>query len=183
MRIGIDLDGVCFDFGGSLSRFLKARYPGQYNISDPTRWEFYLDWGMTEEEFIQRCHEGVDAGYVFGGDVMDMAPGAINFIRSLGHTIHIVTDRKFGRQPQASEWATQQWLYSHGIEYDTLTFSGDKTCVPTDMFIEDKLSNYDALKAAGVDVYLADRPWNAAEDNRKRIKGIQHFATMIGNLS
>ena len=187
MRIGIDLDGVCFDFADSLRRYLYAtQQNGNLTISEgePNQWDFYHDWGLSVEEFVQMCHDGADAGYVFRGDCRDMAPSAINFIKSLGHTIHIITDRQFGTYPAVSHRNTREWLEQHDIKYDTLTFSADKTAVKTDMFIEDKLENYDALVSAGVDCYLVDRPWNQdAGDNRKRIKSIQEFATIIGDMS
>jgi hypothetical protein len=187
LKVGIDLDGVCFDFAASLRRYLVAsKKDADLTIQpgEPSRWEFYLDWGLEEWEFIDVCNDGVDAGYIFSGGYIDMAPSAINFIRSLGHSIHIVTDRQFGQYPETSHKATKNWLWEHDIEYDTLTFSADKTCVKTDMFIDDKLSNYDALVAAGVDCYLVDRPWNQDPgDDRKRLKSIQEYATIIGNMS
>lgn len=184
MRIGLDIDGVMFDFAASLERYLvRIGKHRELNISQPTRWEFYLDWGIEEWEFIDLCNDGVDEGYVFSGGVMDMAPSAVNFMRNMGNTIHIVTDRFFGRYPEQSHKATEYWLNQHEIEYDSLTFSGDKTVIRTDVFIEDKLSNYDALVKNGTDCYLVDRPWNQdLGDNRKRVKSIQEFASIVGGM-
>jgi len=185
LRVGIDLDGVCYDFAESLRSYLRAAdLYNNYSIyeGEVDKWHFYLDWGMTAEEFVQHCHKGADLQWIFGwGGPRDNAPDAINFMKSLGHTVHIVTDRSFGSQPSVSERNTEMWLERHGIEYDTLTFSADKTSVPTDLFVEDKLENYDALDSSGVEVYLVERPWNQdAGDARRRIKSIQEFATIVG---
>ncbi|AXH68795.1 phosphatase [Streptomyces phage Comrade] len=188
MRVGVDLDGVCYDFAHSFRRALfELGVYNDYKVveGEPDNWHFYLDWGLTQDEFVQFCHQGVDRGTVFGyGGPRDDAPAALSFLRAMGHSIHIVTDRSFGTVPENSHDVTRKWLSHFGFEYDTLTFSADKTCVPTDVFIEDKLENYDALVAAGVDCYLVDRPWNQdGDDGRKRIKSIQQFATIVGNMT
>jgi 5'(3')-deoxyribonucleotidase len=182
MRIGVDLDGVCYDFQGSLAAYLENAGLEYDTAIAPSRWEFYLDWGMTMEEFIKHCHDGVDAKFVFNvGKPLDSAESAIKNLRDMGHSVHIITDRSFGKIPAISEDTTREWLNRHHIEYDSLTFSPDKTCVKTDVFIEDKLENYDALDAADVEVYLVNRPWNKRDDNRRRVKDIQEFVSIVSN--
>lgn len=190
MRVGFDLDGVCYDFAESFRNYLyRAGLHNDYAVvgGEPHRWHFYRDWGMTDEEFVQHCHDGADQGIVFG-DVRprDDAASAMNFVKSIGHTTHIITDRSFGKNPgvNSSLRNTLKWLDRYGFRYDTIHFSADKTCVPTDIFVEDKLENYDALEAAGVECYLVNRPWNVDEgDSRKRIKSVQEFATIVGNMA
>lgn len=188
MRVGIDLDGVCYDFAESFRSYLRAAdLYKNYNVveGEPDKWHFYLDWGMSLDEFLAHCNKGADLGWIFGwGEPRDSAPDAVNFIKRFGNSVHIVTDRAFGTTPEISENNTKQWLNYHDFEYDTLTFSADKTCVKTDLFIEDKLENYDALDAVGVEVYLVDRPWNLdSGDSRRRVKSIQEFATIVGYQS
>jgi 5' nucleotidase, deoxy (Pyrimidine), cytosolic type C protein (NT5C) len=189
LRIGVDLDGVCYDFADSLRIYLaRTRQTEKYTVKDGEvdKWHFYLDWGMTVEDFLDHCHKGADLGIIFAlGKPRDAAQDAISFMKLMGHSIHIVTDRSFGRAVgyNSSEFNTKKWLNSYEIEYDSLTFSADKTCVPTDIFIEDKLENYDCLVAAGVDCYLVNRPWNESPgDSRKRVNSIQEFATIVGNI-
>lgn len=187
MRVGIDLDGVCYNFAESFINYMNGidhpysipQYDGEVD-----KWYFYRDWGMPDNEFVQHCHNGADDMVIFRqGGQRDNASEAIDFMRSFGNTIHIVTDRSFGTTPESSESNTKWWLFSHGIQYDTLDFSADKTVVPTDVFIEDKLENYDALVAAGVDCYLVDRPWNQDPgDSRKRVKSIIEFAKLVSEM-
>lgn len=184
MRIGVDLDGVCFDFPASLRRYLETLGFSGLPTGEVRRWEFYEDWGLTLDEFLGYCNDGVDAGYVFSGPARDRAPQAIRALKNAGHEIHIVTDRSFGKNPIASEDATLHWLYGHDIPFDSLTFSPDKTSVPTDVFIEDKLQNYDALAASGCKPYLVDRPWNrfpyaGLACERRRVGSIAEFAWIV----
>lgn len=174
--VGIDLDGVCYDFADSLRTFLEGthrKYP------NPTRWEFYEDWGYSLEEFLDLCHDGVNAGVIFShGDPFPGVRDALLRLRDAGHTLHVVTDRSFGKGG-ASEAATRVWLDTHQIPFDSLTFSADKTIVRTDYMIDDKLANYDALHAVGCNVFLLDRPWNQSRTPRDRVTSVSEFADVV----
>lgn len=181
MKVGVDLDGVLYNFHQAFIDYLTVselhgKYIVKYAFND---WNFFKHWGMTQEEFVAVCNKGVDAGVIFRGPTRKRAASAIRRIKRAGHEIHIVTDRSFGESPLASQYATLDWLAEHKIPYDSITFSADKTVVPTDIFVEDKLENYDALDAAGTEVYLINRPWNRREDNRRRISGITEFANIV----
>lgn len=187
MRVGVDLDGVCFDFGKSLARYLDDHHAGRYQHGNgkTSTWDFYTEWGMDLNEFLKACHDGVDLGYVFRGPARYGAPRAIRKLHKLGHEIIIITDRQFGSDPKNSQRATIEWLAEHKIPYDQLHFSADKTIVPTDMFVEDKLENYDALDAAGSEVWLINRPWNRVPggDERRRCGSITEFASIVRDVS
>jgi FMN phosphatase YigB (HAD superfamily) len=182
MRVGIDLDGVCYDFAASVREYL-CNTAGTHDpevCTDPQRWEFYEDWGLDLAAFLDAFHAGVDAGVIFThGDPHTNTAEAFARIKAAGHSIHIVTDRAMG-SPGASEAATAAWLDRHGLPFDSLTFSPDKTVVNLDVMVDDKLSNYDALEAAGVRAYLLTRPWNQHDPApRRRVLDLLHFAEVI----
>lgn len=184
MRVGFDLDGVLYNFGDSVKRYLDHIGQGHIWKSGPTAapfWDFYKDWGWTGEQFVQLCNDGADAGFIFCGPARDHAVAAVEKVARLGHEIIIITDRQFGTTPEVSHNNTTEWLAQHGIEYDELVFSADKTCVPTDMFVEDKLENYDALVAAGTNTFLINRAWNFVEhgDARNRINCVSEYANAV----
>ncbi|MFK5691265.1 hypothetical protein ACI3EY_16530 [Ornithinimicrobium sp. LYQ92] len=160
-RIGIDLDGVCYDFGSSVREYLvRENIRTHQDCPDPLRWEFYEDWGINLREFLDICHAGVDAGIIFThGDPFPGTREAFERIKDAGHTIHIVTDRSFGKAG-ASVAATGAWLHRHDLPFDSLTFSADKTVVKLDAMVDDKLTNFRDLDHAGVPTWLYDRPWN-----------------------
>lgn len=178
MRIGVDLDGVCYDFAASFRQYLDLK-GNKLDFPAPTRWEFYEDWGFSLDEFVGLCHAGVDAGVVFKhGAPHKGTREALRALHRAGHTIHIITDRSFG-SAGASKRATREWLQFNQLPYDTLTFSNDKTVVPTDFMIDDKLQNYDALERAGCNVYLLDRPWNQDEGTRRRVFSWDEFLAVV----
>lgn len=177
-RIGIDLDGVCYDFSTSVRAYLDT-LGGLPEYPAVTRWEFYEDWGLDLQGFLDVCHDGVDAGIIFThGEPYPNTAEAFHRIKAAGHTIHVITDRSFGKGG-ASEAATRAWLDCHGLPFDSLTFSADKTIVRIDAMVDDKPSNYEALEAAGVDAYLLTRPWNQHVPNARRVLDLLHFAEVV----
>lgn len=187
LQIGLDLDGVCYDFVASVRRYLVTQGHDARKLADAQRWEFFTDWGLSIDEFLDACHDGVDADIVFAtGDPFPGTAEAVSRILSAGHEVHIVTDRSFGRQLNAagvpgdrSREHTVTWLAGAGIDYTSLTISADKTVVPTDLFIEDRDKNYYALDAAGVDVWLIDRPWNQHVNTNRRVATLHDFADVV----
>lgn len=140
---------------------------------------------MDYDEFKQICHDGADAGYIFCGPTRPGAVGAVNAVAAMGHEIVIITDRQFGSTPSVSHRNTEQWLEQNGIYHDELWFSADKTYVKTDVFVEDKLENYDALLFSGTPTYLINRAWNQVPggDARNRINDISEYVDAVGQIT
>ena len=170
MRIGVDLDGILYDFVGALERWCdmpcrmcsNCGLTRHYRKQVPaTTWEFYREWGWTASGFRNVCDEGVNADYIFlDGPPTPGSVDALHTLRSDGHTIILITARDFGA-PGKSEELTRRWLQKYGVPYDELHFNGDKTSVPTDVFLEDCTENLIALEEAGPTVaYAWDQPWN-----------------------
>ena len=154
MRLGIDLDGCCYGFVPSLAHFIYLD-TGRKDFPPHTCYDFYsVDWGYTLDEFLDFCHRGVDAGVVFGfGEPLTDSRETLIRLKEAGHSLHFVTDRRLG-SPGRSEEVTLGWLERVGIPYDTLTVSKDKTVVPTDLFVDDKPENVDALRGVGCQAWM-----------------------------
>lgn len=181
MRIGVDLDGPCANFVESLARYLRSRGRAATVESWQQHYCGYRGWGLTDDEFLGWCHRAADDGELFTN--IDPEPGvvpALERLRDAGHTIHIVTARNFG-SVGASEAATMSWLARHRVPLHSLTFSSDKTVVPTDVFIEDNLGNYDALEGAGCEPWLVTLPHNPDADGRtrRRVPDLPAFVDMV----
>lgn len=183
MRIGLDLDGVIYDFGSAFRKFLiEQRGWDPKWCTEPTRWEFYEDWGLNLEGFKRLCHVAADSnrlwcvyGVLGGASVKEH----LLRLKNAGHTIHIITHRGFGSHRAISSLETSRWLCLHEIPYDTLTFCGDKTIIKTDFMIEDNVDNYVALEKSGCQSVLINRPWNSQLENARRVDTVAEFVDMI----
>lgn len=154
MRLGIDLDGCVFDFTSSLRYFIhKTTGRPMSELGPPMSWNFFTDdWGYTLEQYLKFCDDGVDAEVVFKyGPPMPDSVQTLRRLRDKGHSLHIITDRSFGHRSQEN---TKEWLSDWCVPFDTLTFSKDKTVVPTDAFIDDRPKNIVELRAVGCKAYL-----------------------------
>lgn len=184
MRVGFDSDGVLDTFGDGVHDALIARGQGHLWKSGPTEksfWNWYEDWGWDYAQFKELVDWGVDNGYVFSGHWREGAIESVRRVKELGHEVIIITDRSFGSDPKNSERNTLEAYARAGIEYDEIHFTADKTSVPVDTMVEDKLDNYDALVANGTPAWLIDRSWNEIKggDARNRICCVTCYADEI----
>lgn len=180
MRIGLDIDGVFYNFTKAYHLWLNQTKGMSLSLDDEAQtWDWFLDW-ETSEEFVQNLHDSVDSGHMYWvGELYESTMSQnLKDLRSAGHTIHFVTARTFGKTA-CPEAATRHWLNSSDLVYDTLTISKDKTIVATDVFLEDNLKNYDLLDAAGVRSYLINRPYNLQKDDRRRVSSVDEFTKLI----
>lgn len=187
LDVGHDLDGCHFRFERSwynAAAILGHLNPGAQPFIESRTWAFYEAYGMDAERFLKVCNQAADEGLLWCGPVMPGGKDAWLDIAADGHRIHVKTDRSFGADPVVSEVATRIWLRSNGLPYDTLTFTADKTQGPRcDVMIEDKLANYDALDAAGVQVWLLDQAWNQDDGTRRRMFSHDEWLTRVRYLA
>ena len=186
LRVGVDMDGCAAMFHPTYLNGLVAqgllKLEDLPEVHDRYPYDFFESiYGYTYPEFKRQCDIAADAGILFDAPIYPGAAEAINKIYDAGHKVIIVTDRPFGTTPESSRRNTRDWLKKHGIKYHELVFSADKTCIQTDVFVEDKLENYDALRNVGTMAYLITRFWNehALPDSRARIESIQDFPAIV----
>lgn len=182
-RIGVDLDGVCYDFVESLRHYLVTKEGfDPYDLGESTTWEFFREnWGMSLEDFLMYFADGVNAGVVFlHGEAEIGARDNIEKLRDDGHEIHIITHRSVGTK---SVQNTGEWLQREGIEHDTLTFARDKTVIYTDIFLEDNVDNFLELEKNGSRPFIFDRPWNQHLETDWRVKSWDDFYSNVTSMA
>lgn len=178
MRVGVDIDGVIYDWEKSLRLWrVNARGidPETMPVSDI--WEVSEKWGISREELVSDCEAAVAAGWMFNrGTPINDARHQLLRLRNTGHSIHIITARDFGPMTQPN---THRWFQRYSIPFDTMDFSHDKTIRPLDVMIDDKPGNIEALLDVGVDAYLQDRPYNQDYHYGKRVYSLRDFVDRV----
>jgi hypothetical protein len=184
MRIGVDLDGVGYDYAAAFTKYVrdegivtKCHCPESGLI-----YNLYESMGISRDEFADISNQAASKGVLFNGPAILGFPEALRWLKEKGHDIHIVTARSYGPDPEGQ---TLAWLAKEGIPFDTITFDPDKTVVPTDVFIEDVIKNYDALDQTDCLPFLVDRHYNQVPggDSRRRVDGTRHFAQIVWELN
>jgi 5'(3')-deoxyribonucleotidase len=100
-------------------------------------------------------------------------------LRASGHTVHLATARGFeGPLAGMVRAHTVEWLATHAIPHDSLTFTADKSLLNVDVFLDDGIHNVEALHAAGIPAYLRDQPHNQTS-TLPRVADVATFARKI----
>jgi uncharacterized HAD superfamily protein len=180
LDIGVDLDGVVYDFVADLRIWIHTTTGKPLaEMTTPTNWRFFNDWGLSDKEFMSHYASGVNAGHIFRAS--PPYPGAIENMHALvaqGHRLHIITARIIPQASQAAARSTELWLADYEVPFTSLTITCDKHLVPTDVFLEDSDPTYDILDAAGSNPWLLDRPYNAHHPGR-RVRSWDEFTQVV----
>ena len=125
----LDVDGVLYPLPELFTPYAAERLGRELEL-DTTNWEFYTEWGLGYDDFVELLGEGVRERKLWwtGAPYDDVVP-AIERMQAAGHRLHLVTARDVrGIEAEALD-ATEHWLDRHGIDVDTITLTQDKTQV------------------------------------------------------
>lgn len=182
MKIGIDLDGVVYDFVSALRDYLveeTGRSPSDF--PDATTWGFFKEWGLTVEQYERAVRRGIRDRRVFWIGVP--LPGAIDGLRALvedGHHLTIVTAREIAGAEIAARHATESWLSAWEVPHHDLRISNSKTGLGLDLLLDDAPHHYEEAVAAGERCVLFSRPWNlGAHPEAERVWGWNEFRRLV----
>lgn len=179
--INIDLDGVCYDFNGTLNKFIVAsgRWPmdeapdsGQTIITlqpkafpEPQTWNYWEEWGMPKGEWFNWFRRGVEAGIIWAhGDAVEWAQPGLWLLSDLEYHIRLCTMRlnHFNLHAQAIT-STASWLDKTNIPYRSLSFVGTegKAGLDGEVLVDDNVGNVvDWAFANEKPAIIFDQPWN-----------------------
>jgi phosphoglycolate phosphatase-like HAD superfamily hydrolase len=160
-----DVDGVLYPLPELFTPYAAGRLGRDLHL-DTSNWEFYTEWGLGYDDFVELLGEGVRERKLWwtGSPYADVVP-AIERMRASGHRIHVVSARDVaGIEVEALD-ATRHWLQRHGIDAETVTMSQDKTKVverlgldpETCVAVDDGPHHVDAFLEAGVYGVVVDR--------------------------
>jgi 5'(3')-deoxyribonucleotidase len=146
---GVDLDGVCADFFGSM-REIASEWLGVPLDQLPTEVSFGLtEWPIAAMGGYEPLHQfAVTQRELFRtAKPIPGAPQALRRLSLAGVRIRIITHRLFiSNFHQTAVQQTVEWLDTHGIPYWDLCFMKDKTKVGADMYVDDSPTNIQMLR-------------------------------------
>lgn len=179
LELMVDIDDVVFPTMESIH--LRAFEAGLHDGTAQMAWSGWESYTLPDG---QPCPPQVywdlwsdfalDGGYLHTEPI----PGAVEALRFAmweGHNIHLVTARGFMAHADEIRAWTPRWIETFAVPHKTLTFAKDKVGamvelgVRFDSAIDDSPKNYEALDAAGVEVYLQDHEHNRGFDAERRV--------------
>jgi 5'-nucleotidase len=173
MRIGIDIDGVLYDFVSAFHAYAEQSL-GRTLPKNFEKWGFFEEWGIDLPGFCKMMEEGCAAGALYHeGPLPEHAKQVIHLLEDEGHTIVFITARgEHARQ------ATRNWLDGHGLWHHLIMGAEDKTLHQLDVLLDDGPHNIEAARAAGVRAIVFDQPWNQHVAG-VRVYSWRHFHILI----
>jgi 5'(3')-deoxyribonucleotidase len=179
MRIGIDLDGVGYDFATEFTGYVSGRMG--VTLPHYTHWNSHQKhWGLTHAQMLELMCDALQEDALW----RDAAPfpgfpEATWALTDAGHTVVIATDRlQDTEHARLAQSVTRDWLATNRIIYDELIFTADKRDANADIFIDDRPGAIPTLLLAGVDAVYMDRPWNEAFPY-KRVRDWEEFVQYV----
>lgn len=166
MRIGIDLDGVCYAWEKT-ARYLLNTHRG-YALKESPCWTHIPD-SVTKDDWRWLWSDGVTLGLFRFGHIIRGAFDGIRALHDDGHELVAITHR-----PESAVKDTHDWLDFAGLPFSErhiLTNEEPKSTVDGDVLIDDKIENVidwiesDPARRA----VLFDQPWNRVNDVNSRI--------------
>lgn len=166
MRIGIDIDGVLYEWDEPVRDALVARFRIQ-RPDTSTTWNYLKDVLTPEQWAWLWTQEGQALMF---GDLDSVYPGAVAMVNALTRDpklkVHFVTHRdprRAGAQTTSfllRHFAAHPWAGVHVLQNGT----PKHTLAKWDAFIDDKPETVLAMLNAGVpQVFAPRRPWNEYE--------------------
>lgn len=177
-RIAVDVDDVLFPFVETLRVYLHENHGvAMESMPDPISWDLAKCWNIDKAKLWNIASVAVNQGMLLSAGPIDGAVEALSKLRAGGHSIHIITAR-FGGRAGVVHKDTYTWLLQHGIPFDSLTFSHDKSILQCDWSIDDRPENCDAFRESGAMAILMDQSWNQAHRGW-RVKDMNAFAEIV----
>jgi len=168
MRLGLDCDGVLRDFVGQLVKVYKEEYPNHV-VKPVTSWSlegfFPIGTGIYEFAFNHFSKE-----IFLGADAYSNVARDLRKLKSLGHTIHILTYQN----RQTAFW-THYWFYVYRFPIDEFR-----------VWIDHQDTDEDGKEKTDYDVYLDDSPTNLrkfVEEGKVTVRMIRPWNEPIDGLS
>jgi len=181
--VGIDMDGVVYPFMSAFKKYCIDVLK-ETTFSEPTKWEFYKDWGISEDTFKTMLMTAPISHRLFASESpMDGTAIGWAALREEGVTIHVITAR-----PTTAWSQTADWLHDHGLIPDHLHFTHDKTIITHvakeySAAIDDHLLYHQQLEQAGAFAVLRDHPWNRQHDVNFRVSSLLDFARLVKSVN
>ena len=185
MRLGIDLDGVCYDFVGALKDYAIQEGFDPKTMPKPQCWDFPVDqWGWDWATFGAVFERGIKAGHVFH----EPGPtrGTVRALERLrqDHEVIIVTHRSVKGAEAEAESATVKWLERYDVPHDELIITHDKVA-RVDLMLDDGPHNIKAALEAGEHAVVWDQAWNRppyCSALTPRVKGWGEFERYVQGI-
>ena len=175
MRIGLDLDGVVYDFIGAARGFCWREW--EIDVGDvPTTWNWLADH-LTSQQIEYMWTEGVHR--LFRQTML--FTGAVEFIRELdelGQLIVVTSRPKKVWKQTVLAWYNEYPVLP-AVSFEFSKFPNQKAATNCDVYIDDHPKVRENLAEKGKRVLLFDAPYNQEVKKHMGIERVHSYQGII----
>lgn len=187
MNIGVDLDGVVFDFITGFLKYFNSRYNMdiQKEWINKWSWDECYNFSITKEQFNITFEEFTEFKMWTALEVFPGAKEALCSLSAKNNQIFYLTDR-----PKDARRATLKALISNGLPVDSIIFTSyaKKADIAKQLnilvAIDDKPETIEAYKKANIYSVKMERPYNnyfCCENTS--VSDLQEFKKIVEKLN
>lgn len=191
MRIGVDIDGVLYEWSKTCRYLLREVLPDSpYGRDGPlgresTNWNYIQD-NVSPEHWRWLWTEGVRLGMYRHGHLVHGAVQGVRTLADAGHHIVIISHRPPFAVNDTLAWLSHHGLPLHGIHLLANEAPKSDVMPRCDAYVDDKPDNVlDLAKNTEARlVALFDQPWNqdlrgAGAHRVRRVHGWPDFVAVV----
>ncbi len=175
--IGIDIDNVIARTDEKIRQLIKDVYGTSLAQEEITEYSYHkCGISRQQEENVLEIFHNIECENV---ELLKYAKKALCLLKEK-YRIVIVTSRYL-----SSREATQRWLKTKRIAYDSLIFENNKhkTNFKFAYFLEDRWKHALELANTGTKVLLFDYPWNRNRPEHPNIKRVNSWKEVVEILT
>jgi len=170
-KVVVDIDGVLADFEGAFCQ--EFGYDRRELVSLESR---YPNKARAIGRFIEDLFSYQDLA------PLELGMQIVDYLNRYRFDVHIVSARPWG-----SEIATRDWLKRHGVKFETLHVSRQKTGQIANIHplcaVDDLFSVHTALLKHNIPTIIVANPWNRySAESLRRIENIHEFIVSLDNI-
>lgn len=154
MRLGLDVDGVLYQWSGCVRKILAREYG--IILEESKSWN-YIQENTPEAVWKELWVKHIEEMYT-GGEFYPMVKSILGALRQDGHDVYLITATPEAVRPFRLQHLAHHFPLVCGINFVPIR-SHDKTMIQCDVYLDDKpeIAVESSLKAKS---FLQDRPWN-----------------------
>jgi uncharacterized HAD superfamily protein len=171
MKIGVDLDGVVFDFAKPFIRFYNRLYQLGDDVLNAREWDWWECEGIkiTKSQFLDAVKLYCEEGYTYDQPLYLGAKSQLKLLKSMGHELIYVTSRHENVRKETVKSISDNDLPIDGIIFcDSKEKADVCKSLGINIVIEDRPST--VLQYAESDIDVAFRLYHINEDDWNRIQ-------------
>jgi len=186
IKIALDLDDVLVDFVGRFIDFHNEEFGTSFEVDKFVYDDgYYQVLNVEPTEVGQRFKTFRKSPHFKKVGPFPYSIPLLEELKSLGHTVHIVTGRDTGRLNETKEFVEK--FFAEQVSWERVHFGSDfhedknpqlkhEICISEgfNFLVEDSAKHAFECAEAGIKVLLLDKPWNQKVNSHKNIVRIKN---------